>query len=86
MRGIEGRQRVQHVAQRFDVDPARAQHHHRAELRVIDHAEQHLDAARRNHRRDAATRGPRRRARSRYAPSSAASSRRSSRTPSSSVL
>ena len=30
----------------------RAEHHHRAELRVIHHAEQHLDTAPGNHRRD----------------------------------
>jgi hypothetical protein len=52
---------MQHIAQRFDVDAARAQHNHRAKLRVIDHAEQKLDTAGRDHRRQqcARTQAPR---------------------------
>ena len=49
---IEGRQGVHHVRQGLDVHAAEPEHHDRTELLVVDHAEQHLDALRLDHRRD----------------------------------
>ena len=49
---VEGRQRVHDVRERLDVHAAEAQHNDRAELLVVDHAEQQLDARGRDHRRD----------------------------------
>ena len=66
--------------------PPAPMHDHRAELRVVDHAEQHLDALRLDHRRDERARADARRqdrARRRRAPRRRA---RSSRTPSRSDL
>ncbi len=50
--GTERRHRVHDVGQRLDVHAAGAEEDDRTELLVVDHAEQHLDAVRRDHRRD----------------------------------
>ena len=51
LRGVERRHGIHRVRECLDVHAAGADQHDRAELLVVDHAEQHFDAFRRDHRR-----------------------------------
>ncbi len=42
--GVKRGHRIHHVGQGLDVQTADAEHHHRPELLVVNHAEQHLHA------------------------------------------